>query len=538
MFNKEIMDWINQGAKYNPFVRHPIHITLQKFDESFVACTNTIFKRSFRQPKVLSGRSSIHRDLNALKQSKPGSCQLITSLQSNYTAKRSQLKHHLHRINYHTANVHMITDADLENVFNLEDGRIIVESDKKLGFVILDTHVYTEAYNKINLEQHFVESDITEEWYIKNIVDYVKEAGAHIPVELSKIIKPSDFENSIEYPSLGHLRLLPKIQKLTKVDHSEVERLRCRGIKSSLQDPIKIIQKALDSIFGHLLYYIEEEFISKFGRLSPSVSGVNEALERIKHLKTGAWGTTAQLDADFENMYSNCHKDLLKLHVRHAAELAGFSEDTIQYIFNLIHVNMEHSYFKEPHGIFHTTRGYSMADMSASKGSEVILRDSELGTFTALKSRDLLDKVDDYFRFKDDIHAHPDGTFDQVLDAIHINATTYPPEIQLNVEINIFQGKFLNLRLYNQIDTNNMYSTILRKKNSKYDVIPPTSNTCIPYKSFTGRMYILRYDPYPLFRPCRTFPAGHYSETYLEIEALHGLAYPEHEQGSKTQASP
>ena len=224
----------------------------------------------------------------------------------------------------------------------------------------------------------------------------------------------------------------------------------------------------LDSIFGHLLYYIEEEFISKFGRLSPSVSGVNEALERIKHLKTGAWGTTAQLDADFENMYSNCHKDLLKLHVRHAAELAGFSEDTIQYIFNLIHMNMEHSYFKEPHGIFHTTKGYSMGDMSASKGSEVILRDSELGTFTALKSRDLLDKVDDYFRFKDDIHAHPDGTFNQVLDAIHIIATTYPPEIQLNMEINIFQGKFLNLRLYNQIDTNNMYTTILRKKNSKY----------------------------------------------------------------------
>ena len=33
----------------------------------------------------------------------------------------------------------------ISNVFNLEDGRIIVESDKKLGFVILDTHTYMEA---------------------------------------------------------------------------------------------------------------------------------------------------------------------------------------------------------------------------------------------------------------------------------------------------------------------------------------------------------------------------------------------------------
>jgi hypothetical protein len=206
----------------------------------------------------------------------------------------------------------------------------------------------------------------------------VKRAGESIPSELSNIIKKSDFDNDIEQPSLGHLRLLPKIQKLSKVDHTQVHLLRCRGIKSSLNDPIKIIQKVLDNVYSHLLFFIEAEFNTRYGRMSPSVSGVNEALERVKRLNTGAWGTTAQLDADFENMYSNCHKELLKRHVRHAAELAGFSEESIQYIFNLIHVNMEHSYFREPSGIFHTTRGYSMGEMSASRGSEVILRDSEL----------------------------------------------------------------------------------------------------------------------------------------------------------------
>ena len=188
-------------------------------------------------------------------------------------------------------------------------------------------------------------------------------------------------------------------------------------------------------------------------------------------------------------MYSNCNRDLLKHHVRHGAELAGLGEDTIQYIFNLIHVNMEHSYFKEPTGIFHTTHGFSMGDNSASRGSEVILRDSELGTFAALDAKSLLHTVDDYFRFKGDIHAHPDGTMEEVLDAIQIISTTYPPAIQLNVEVNIFQGKFLNLRLYNLIDSDRLYTTILRKKNSKYDIIPPNSNTSKPYKSCAGRTY-------------------------------------------------
>ena len=70
------MDWINQGAKFNPYVHQPILVTLQKFDDSFVDCTNKIFKRSFQQTKVLSA-----------------------SLQTNYTAKRNQLNH-LHWLNY------------------------------------------------------------------------------------------------------------------------------------------------------------------------------------------------------------------------------------------------------------------------------------------------------------------------------------------------------------------------------------------------------------------------------------------------------
>ena len=484
----EINEWISHGPKFNPYVKKPMHVLLQQFDESFISCTNKIFRRSLKQKGVITDKKTIHNDLNALKRTKPCSARLISSLQASYTEKRSQFKQHLRRLNYSTQSDLLVSDAQLEEVFSLEDDRLIVQSDKNLGFVIMDTVTYLDAYHKINAEQHFVEAPITESWYIENIVNYVKKAAESIPTELSNIIKPSDFDNNIENPSLGHLRLLPKIQKLSKVDHTQVHLLRCRGIKSSLQDPIKIIQKVLDKVYSHLLFYIEGEFNTKYGRMSPSVSGVNEALERIKHLKTGAWGTT-QLDGDFENMFSNCHKELLERHVRHGAELAGLGEDSIQFIFNLIHVNMEHSYFKEPAGIFHTTRGYSMGDMSASRGTEVVLRDSELGTFEALHTRDLLDKVEDYFRFKDDVHAHPDGTIEQVLEAIYIISTTYPQDIKLNVEINIFQGKFLNLRMYNTIDSDNMFTTILRKRNSKYDVIPPNSNTCKSYKSCAGRTY-------------------------------------------------
>ena len=182
------------------------------------------------------------------------------------------------------------------------------------------------------------------------------------------------------------------------------------------------------------------------------------------------------------SLYSNVGRDLLMQHVKRASQYAGFSEETINYIDNLVVVNMEHSYFYELAGIFLTTSGFSMGDISA-------LRDSELDTFPKLDSYSLLEKNEHYFRFKDDVNADPQGTRDEVLQSIKIISTSYHQELQLNVEINMVQGKFLNLRIYNQVDTDVLYTTILRKKNSKFNIIPPSSNTREQYKSCAGRTY-------------------------------------------------
>lgn len=298
--NEDIQHWINKGGKYNPHVQKPIFVHLRQFDESFSDCINRIFRRNNFGRKVILDRSTIHKDLNAYKLAKPDSLTLVTSLQTSFTMKRRQFKNHLKRLQYSKQSDNLISDQELEDIFSLEDGRIIVESDKKLGYVILDSDTYLEAYHKINAEQHFEQVQITEEWYITNILNFIGEARTALPFELSNIVKPKDFDVDIESPSLGYLRLLPKIQKLKVVDHTQVHLLKCRGIKASLNDPITIVQKILDKIYSFLLFHIEEEFRLRFGRLSPSVSGVTEALDRIKTFKTGAWGTTAQLDAGIE----------------------------------------------------------------------------------------------------------------------------------------------------------------------------------------------------------------------------------------------
>ena len=65
----------------------------------------------------------------------------------------------------------------------------------------------------------------------------------------------------------------------------------------------------------------------------------------------------------------------------------------------------------------------------------------------------------------------------------------YPKEIQLKVERNVIKGKFLNLRLYNIQGDPEVLTTILQKQNTKYDIIPPHSNTHSKYKLCAARTY-------------------------------------------------
>ena len=98
-----------------------------------------------------------------------------------------------------------------------------------------------------------------------------------------------------------------------------------------------------------------------------------------------------------------------------------------------------------------------------------------------------------YLRFKDDIFVIVDGTNDEISNALEIIATGYPQELQLNSEANIVHGKFLNLKLYNMNDKK-LFTTILRKRNYKYDIIPPKSNTNPIYKTCAPNTYFQMVD--------------------------------------------
>ena len=150
---------------------------------------------------------------------------------------------------------------------------------------------------------------------------------------------------------------------------------------------------------------------------------------------------------------------------------------------------MTHSYFKEPNGIFKTLKGFSMGDCSAARGSEIILRIYEIKMFARLAHEDLIKNVTRFLRFRDDVSVHLVGPTEELKKTVKIIGSGYPPSLKFNMESKIIYGKFLNIRIYNDPNSSRPFTTVLRKENNKYNIIPPNSNTHKKYKKMAGLSY-------------------------------------------------
>ena len=297
----DIKEWIQHGPKYNPYVKKPNKQLLREFDLQFVSIINRLVK--YHRVSHIISLKNIEKDIVHLTQGSrsPKLKTILTQILKDYKHQRILFKRHIKIPSTNLGNV--VSEKRLENIFEPKDGRIIVCADKNLGFCLLNIDDYKKQYLKINQQQNFAKTEVNEEWYISNIKSYLQEVKDHLPKQLSRILKASDFEFVDRAACIGSLRLLPKVLKLKTVDYEHVNELKSRGIKSSLHDPIRAIQNILDKIFSHLFYFIEKAFHEKYGLLSPSVSGITEALDRMKLEETGAWGHSVELEADFTDLY-------------------------------------------------------------------------------------------------------------------------------------------------------------------------------------------------------------------------------------------
>ena len=478
---------LSLGRKFNPFFNVDPDQELKQFDKEIfnILSVFTFGYKKFTKCKNVFNLFSFLINTPKFKND-PLKLKTISSIFKSFKSTRAAFRNFLDKC---SVNHSMETEAAFHQNFTLTNGQIIVSADKNLGFVCMDIDDLLHQYIKINEQQHFGKMDIDEETYLTFILNFIKSAGSSIPHELSLILKPSDFVWQEKEAAIGVLRLMPKILKMNTISRSGLPSLKSRGIKSALKDPIRMLQKSLDKIYSHLLNELECAFTRRFNILSPSVSGVDEAITRTQSSSTGSWGNSVELEGDFGDLYSNCNVNLLLSCLKRACKIAKFSNFSFLYIKQLVVCSMTHSYFKEPSGIFRTLMGFSMGDCSAARGSEIILRVYEFDIWKKLFFLKMHKNVHRYLRFRDDVSIHVSGPNNVIGSILKIIITGYPKELQFNVETNVIWGKFLNIRIYNNPNSTSPYTTILRKDNFKYDIIPVNSNVNEHFKMMAGLAY-------------------------------------------------
>ena len=485
----DLTNKLDLGRKFTPYVNFNTKQELESFENEIGSLFKNFLKHEYNI-KFSWQTNHLNKGLRSLRKSslvknKPIVRNNLFTFETTYNKIRKQFKHELKLKVKRSTQKH----EKFERTFSLGPDKILIEADKNVGYACIYIKDLLDQYEKINCQQHFGLVKITEKWYLNNITLFLSEAQRNIPPELSKIILKSDFAWKEGNSEIGVLRLQPKVLKLKTINHENITHLTSRGIKSSMKDPIKIVQKILDKVFNHLLFYIQEKFQNLFGINSPSVTGVKEAIDRIKQTKTGEWGRSIELEGDFSDLYSNCNEELLIECVSEGCRYARLHESSISYIRLLIKCIMKHSYFKEPLGIFRTLKGFSMGDCSAARGSEIILAIYEIKMFTKLARNNLLKNVFRFLRFRDDVSIHISGNRKDMFNVVKIIGNGYPASIKFNMESKIIHGKFLNIRIYNNPNSNKPFTTVLRKSNNKYNIIPPNSNTHPRYKRMAGLSY-------------------------------------------------
>ena len=73
------------------------------------------------------------------------------------------------------------TEKQIEDIFKPKNSQIIVAGDKNIGYVCLNKDDLLSQYLKINEKQHFGKANITETWYIRYVLKFLKEASLNIP---------------------------------------------------------------------------------------------------------------------------------------------------------------------------------------------------------------------------------------------------------------------------------------------------------------------------------------------------------------------
>ena len=238
------------------------------------------------------------------------------------------------------------------NIFDL-DGKVIIKSDKNIGYGLYSLEQVLELYQKTNEENGYVKVNITNEEYLKNISKLKTELLPEIPEWIDLKI-PLRFKENLKQTEgeIAFMKILPKVHKLQTPSFETFGSLTCRTIKAGNNDPLNAISAVIGKVTKHLVKMVKIYLIRKYG-FQPSVEGGDEAFERISSGKWKVeWSRSINAQGDIVNLYPSLDFKYVKIAYEKAFIIVKIDPESCQYIINGLYITMTNNVFRQPVGHF------------------------------------------------------------------------------------------------------------------------------------------------------------------------------------------
>ena len=386
------------------------------------------------------------------------------------------------------------------NIFDL-DGKVIIKSDKNIGYGLYTIEQVIELYQKTNEENGYVKVNITNEEYLKNISKLKAELLPEIPEWIDLKI-PLRFKENLKQTEgeIAFMKILPKVHKLQTPSFETFGSLTCRTIKAGNNDPLNAISAVIGKVTKHLVKMVKIYLIRKYG-FQPSVEGGDEAFERISSGKWKVeWSRSINAQGDIVNLYPSLDFKYVKIAYEKAFIIVKIDPETCQYIINGLYITMTNNVFRQPCGHFksggttkkQSANGFAIGDLSAAAGSNLTLLISEDKILEKLKIENLLKNIHIYLRYMDDLKILLKGEREDMFKALKIISTGYPQILKLKMKVSYFCNNFLDMKTHHLPPSGEIQISLLRKKNNSYDVTRKSSNTTEHIKKSAMYSYCYR----------------------------------------------
>ena len=491
---KVIQQYLANGRKYVPFFGSTREEVAQKFMAEIAAILNTMLPR---------------RDSNLFTPT-----QLVDNIRYNLTNPDidpdvlSILRNIITRIEVTKENI--LNQQDFKgpddekqwilNILKLfvDEDRLLLESDKGLGFSLLTTHQVLSLYQTINETQSFILTDLTDETYLEWVAQLKKERCPTIPDAIVKLLDNSMIQNFYNTKGkIAMLRLLIKSGKINNPSPESFKNLTARTIKAGTDDPVNGVSDIIRVVTRHFMKNLKAYILDEYG-VDFTVNGCEDAYNRIEKLEpVHSLTDTVNMQGDVTEMYPNCVFPVVMRAFKNIGIILKVSKEVMSFVTGGIYVLMRANVVRQPSGVYQMGKenpermGLSIGDPAAAEISDITLMIYEIDMIKTLKREKLLTNLQLYLRFRDDIDTRIQGTVEEKCKIIWIILTHFPSCFNIKASISFFTSKFLDIKRIIRVGEKERLA-LLRKKNNSYDITRASSNTSSNAKSSAMNCYAYR----------------------------------------------